>query len=188
MKKAAIPIVIALMASWGCVAYRVHPLPQVDERPGPSIPLCIVAELTSDRYALGWHKAASFANDLERAGFSLCIVPDIAQVPPDTPVLENYESNTDLCGNPLLMLVGALSLGAIPTFSCDSFGHTFDLRRTRELPATHVDTRFTLPYVYWWFAPPLILLPQFSAPPPTGAGLDRERRALRAAVVDALAK
>jgi hypothetical protein len=88
----------------------------------------------------------------------------------------------------MLMLISGLSLGVIPMRSCDQFGYTFDFRRSSELPARHVDTRFELPYLYWWFAPALIVLPQFSAPPPASSGPDRERQGLRAAIIDSLAQ
>jgi hypothetical protein len=179
--------IAAVLQLAGCTAYRVIALPEIEERPAVPTAVCIVAP--SDlpgRYNLNWVYAARLAGELEQAGFTPCIVRELAQVPAGTPVIEDFEFNDGICANPML-LTSVLSATLLPGRACSSFGLVLDLRRSAGEPPAHVDTRFDYPYVVWILAPLLTVLPEYTFAPPYGLGLERERRALRAALLDALA-
>jgi hypothetical protein len=171
----------------GCTAYRAIALPEIEERTAAPTALCIVAPADlPGRYNLNWVYAARLAGDLEQAGFTPCIVRELAQVPTGTPVIERFDFNDDVCANAML-LTSVLTATLLPARACEPHGLVLDLRRSPEAPAAQVDTRFDYPYVVWILAPLLWILPEYTPPPPFGLGLERERRALRAALLDALA-
>jgi hypothetical protein len=133
-----------------------------------------------------WVDAARFAVSLEKAGFSPSIVSDVADVPPTTPLVENYSPAGGCARNPLLpRLLSLVTLWVIPQVDCSGFGHQFDLRRSTESPAQRIDTHFEVPVVIGWLVGPLLLLPDFSDVSPEQF-YEHERRLLRAAMLNAL--
>lgn len=178
MKSSLLTVAFAA-ALLGCAAFRVPDLPAIEERPGPTVPVYVLGDPGATP------EGSPLLASLRSAGFSPTFVSDIETVPGGSPVIENHLPNTG-CANSPGMGFYLLSFGILPGFGCEEFGHRFDLRPSKELPAQRIDTHVKSFAAIGWLVGPLNLLPQFSA------DLDRERieaherRALRAAVLDAL--
>jgi hypothetical protein len=102
-----------------------------------------------------------------------------------TPLVENYSLADDCSRGAWSPLLSALSLWIVPQFDCTGFGYRFDLRRSTDSPAQHIDTHFEVPVVIGWLVGPLLLLPSFSDVPPEQFH-EHEHRMLRAATLDVL--
>jgi len=172
------------LALAGCGVYSTKPVPAIAEPPAGKKRLFVV--VVDD----GWSSAARLAGELEWAGFEPEVVPDAGAVPADAPLAalptEPAGDSPGCDWSLLLYLPGPLTLGVIPWHDCYELGHRLDVRRTPGAPVQHVDTRYGVDTWHGWLVLPLALFPQWSISSPPGFDYERERRALRAAVLEAL--
>jgi len=174
----------------GCAlsAYRVTQPSPLQEPGSTAVRIGVVAHSAS------WSQAARVAKALDKAGFTAIVTSDLADIPPDIPVLDHFAESvqrdvacvSDVERSTLGRITSRLApfaLGAIPFAACDYFGATFDLQRTRESARRPVEAKSSAPFVYWMLAPALWPLPQFSYR--LGVA-DVDSGALRAAILDAL--
>jgi hypothetical protein len=185
----AAAVALAGAALAGCFAYELPALPPLADASAPSGLVCVLAPPTrASGFPVGWSQAAHFAAELEDAGFSPCIVSKLEDVPPGAPVVENYVHPSPSCGSTLTVALSGLTLGVFPAVSCLQFGHRFDLRAAADAEPQPIDTRYEVPVVYGWLVAPLLALPDYDAALPDDMRTERERAALRAAIVEALGR
>jgi len=184
-------LVAALLAAplSGCAAF--HALPPFEAPPPASLPIFVVVAPHSSRPARGswigeWQLAGWFAAELADAGFSPRLVRSADQVPPDAPLIENVKwPPSDEC-SPAPLVASVVTLGLFPGKGCELHGRVFDLRRTPDAAARHVEATFRTEFVSgWWAIPFWVSSSEYYADTPPGQS-ERGRLVLRGAVLDAL--
>ena len=189
------PLLLAL-ALTGCFLVRSGGQPAIPERAanGRRVFVVVAAHVPGERRGSNpgaWWDAAWLADRLHDAGFRPWIVKDIGEVPGDAPLVEKHGYRPDdpipsVCTTSgWLVAPPLLTFGIIPGLSCEVSGIRFDFRRTPTSPPQVIDTRFGTELAIGWLLAPLALSSSWSFGDPENQP-ERESRALRAALVDAL--